>query len=103
MKIINTTVGGEPVLVVHQPSSDTTTAFSARARGRKLSFRAANPNASELVDAETGSRWDAYGACTAGSMAGATLESLTLEPEYWFAWSEFHRGTKIFEPPPQAR
>jgi hypothetical protein len=32
-------------------------------------------------------------------MKGATLEPLILEPEYWFAWSEFHRGTKIYEPP----
>jgi len=24
---------------------------------------------------------------------------LIMEPEYWFAWSEFHPKTTIFEPP----
>jgi len=23
---------------------------------------------------------------------------LVLEPEYWFAWSEFHRETSIYTP-----
>ena len=99
VKVVNTTLGGQPVLVVHQEASDTTTAFSARAAGKTLTFKPANANASELVDDETGSRWSAYGTCLAGPLAGTTLEPLILEPEYWFAWSEFHRGTKIFAPP----
>jgi len=98
LKVLNTTLGGQPVLVVHQPASDTSTAFSARAGGRTLTFRAANANATELVDEQTGSRWTAYGTCIEGAMRGTNLESLTLEPEYWFAWSEFHRNTRIYEP-----
>jgi hypothetical protein len=23
-------------------------------------------------------------------------KTLIVEPEYWFAWSEFHQGTKIY-------
>jgi hypothetical protein len=99
IKVVNTTLGGRSVLVVHQPASDTTTAFTAHAAGKTLTFKSANANATELIDEQTGSRWTAYGACTAGPMAGTTLEPLILEPEYWFAWSEFHRGTKIFEAP----
>lgn len=34
--------------------------------------------------------------CTAGRLKGSHLAPLILEPEYWFAWSEFHPGTKIF-------
>jgi hypothetical protein len=48
-----------------------------------------------LVDRETGSRWNAYGLCIAGPLKGSRLESLVLEPEYWFAWSEFHRDTAV--------
>jgi hypothetical protein len=99
VKVVNERLGGQPVLVVHQPSSDTTTAFVARAGGRTLTFKAANPSATEMTDEQTGSRWNAYGACSAGSMQGVTLEPLILEPEYWFAWSEFHRGTKIYRAP----
>src|SRR5206468_12472463 len=82
--------------LVHQPSSDTTTAFIARAKGKTLQFRAANADATELTDKETGSRWDAYGKCLSGPLKGSQLESLILEPEYWFAWSEFHPETKIY-------
>lgn len=26
------------------------------------------------------------------------MRPLILEPEYWFAWSEFHPDTNIFQP-----
>lgn len=97
-RVINETLGNEPILVVHQSGSDTTTAFSARLNGKMLKFAAANPEATELTDQQTHSRWDPYGHCRSGSLAGSELQSLILEPEYWFAWSEFHPDTTIFEP-----
>ncbi len=97
IKVVNAQLGGQPVVVIHQPSSDTTTAFTARAGGKTLTFKTANANATELIDDQSGSHWTAYGACVSGPMAGTRLEPLILEPEYWFAWSEFHRGTRIFE------
>ena len=95
-RVINDTLGGKPILLVHQPASDTTTAFVARAGGRTLTFAAANDGATELADRETKSRWTAYGECVSGPLKGSTLETLILEPEYWFAWSEFHRDTSIY-------
>ena len=100
VRVVNDVLGGRPVLVVHQPSSDTTTAFVARAAGRTLTFDAANAEASALLDRETGSRWNAYGTCESGRLKGCTLEAIVLEPEYWFAWSEFHRETQIYTPQP---
>ena len=95
VRIINDTLGGKPIIVIHQPRSDTTTAFLARARNRTVTIVSANADGTELVD-QTGSTWSAYGECVAGPLKGLALPSLILEPEYWFAWSEFHRGTKIF-------
>ena len=95
-RVINEQIGGQLVLVVHQPSSDTTTAFIARAKGTPLQFRAANADATELIDEQTKSRWNPYGDCIAGALKGSQLTSLILEPEYWFAWSEFHPDTKIY-------
>jgi Protein of unknown function (DUF3179) len=96
-KVIQVELGGDPVVVVHQAASDTTTAFIARTRGKTLHFEAAsNAGGAELMDRETDSRWTPYGACTAGQLKGARLAPLTLEPEYWFAWSEFHTGTKVY-------
>ena len=95
-RVINERIGGQPVLVVHQPSSDTTTAFIALVKGTPLKFRAANAEATELIDEQTKSRWNPYGDCTSGAFKGSQLTSLILEPEYWFAWSEFHPDTKIY-------
>lgn len=97
-RVVNDTLGGKPIVIVHQPTSDTTTAFVARAAGKGLTFEAANAEASGLVDRETGSHWDPYGTCVSGALKGSTLEALVLEPEYWFAWSEFHRTTTIYTP-----
>ncbi len=95
-RVINDELGGEPVLVVHQPGSDTTTAFLARLNGKTLKFSASNRDGTELTDNQTHSRWDAYGSCTSGPLAGSHLTPLILEPEYWFAWSEFHTNTSIY-------
>ncbi len=100
-RVVNETLGGEPVLVVHQPGSDTTTAFLARLNGQTLKFSPANSGATELTDAATHSRWDAYGNCIAGKLAGSHLKALILEPEYWFAWSEFHPNTSVYSPAPR--
>jgi hypothetical protein len=55
---INDNIGGTPVLIVHQPGSDTTTAFSARMNGKLLKFSAANSDATSSPNLETYSRWD---------------------------------------------
>ncbi len=98
-RVVNDTVGGSPVLIVHQPASDTTTAFVAQAEEQRLRFRAADPNANKLVDLETHSTWNAYGVCIRGRMKGARLKPLILEPEFWFAWSEFHPHTQLYASP----
>lgn len=98
-RVINLELGGQPVVVVHQPDSDTTTAFVAQARSSRLRFSAANAGATELVDDETKSHWNPYGECISGALKGSQLKSLILEPEYWFAWSEFHPETKIYDAP----
>jgi Protein of unknown function (DUF3179) len=95
-KVINDQLGGESLLIVHQPDSDTTTAFESQAKGRSLTFTAANAEVTELKDEQTHSRWDAYGRCIAGPLRGSRLHALILEPEYWFAWSEFHPNTAIY-------
>lgn len=96
VQVVNDQIGGRPVLVVHQPDSDTTTAFVSQWKERTLTFTGA---ASGLTDQQTHSRWDAYGHCTAGKLKGARLQPLILEPEFWFAWSEFHPKTAIYTPP----
>src|SRR5262245_48303671 len=53
VRVVNEEIGGQPILVVNQPKSDTTTAFVARAKGMRLTFDEANAGATELIDRET--------------------------------------------------
>jgi len=98
-RVINDTVGKTAVLIVHQPSSDTTTAFDAKLSARILKFRAADAEADRLVDLETRSTWNAYGLCLSGKLKGSQLKPLILEPEFWFAWSEFRPKTEVYGVP----
>jgi len=98
-KVIQVELGREAIVVVHQTDSDTTTAFTAHAGGRELHFKPlTNTGGTELDDRETHSRWTAYGECIEGPLKGSRMKPLILEPEYWFAWSEFHPDTSIFRP-----
>jgi hypothetical protein len=99
VRVVNDQVGGVPIVVVHQPSSDTTTAFEARTNGKVLKFEAANPDASVLIDAGTRTTWDAYGLAVKGPLKGTRLKPLILIPEFWFAWSQFRPGTRLFAAP----
>jgi hypothetical protein len=95
-RVVNGKVGGTPVLIVHQPASDTTTGFEARVRDKTLRFRAVDQEAAKLADLETKSSWNAYGLCLSGPLEGSQLKPLILVPEFWFAWSEFHPQTKVY-------
>jgi hypothetical protein len=95
-RVVNDRVGGLPIVIVHQPSSDTTTAFDARATGKVLTFQPANDDASSVIDLETRSTWNAYGLCLEGPLKGTQLKQVILVPQFWFAWSQFHPGTRVF-------
>ena len=95
-RVVNDRVGGLPIVIVHQPSSDTTTAFDARGKGKVLTFQAANDDASSVTDLETRSTWNAYGLCLEGPLKGTQLKQVILVPQFWFAWSQFHQGTRVF-------
>jgi hypothetical protein len=95
-RVVNDRVGGVPIVVIHQPSSDTTTAFDTRAKGKALTFQAKDADASALEDVETHSTWDAYGLCVSGRLQGTQLRQLMLMPEFWFAWSSFHPKTSVY-------
>lgn len=97
--VVNDRVGKSAVLIVHQAESDTTTAFEAKLNGRILKFQTADGGADRLVDLETHSTWNAYGLCVAGKHKGAQLKQITLEPEFWFAWSEFRPKTAVYAVP----
>ena len=68
--------------------------FERSIQGQVLSFRAED-NAM-IVDEQTGSRWNIFGAATAGELAGAQLRQINAFPHFWFAWAAFHPDTKLY-------
>jgi hypothetical protein len=102
-RVVNDRVGGLPILIVHQPPSDTTTAFEARAGNRTLMFEAASDDAGVLVDRETRTTWNAYGLGLEGPLRGTQLKPVVLIPQFWFAWSQFRPGTRVFTANPPVR
>ena len=79
--LLNDEVGRKPVLVLYSAANDTTTVFSRRLHGRTLEFHAVTDAAEEtLVDNQTGSKWTAYGECTAGKLKGPTARHHRCRP-----------------------
>lgn len=95
-RVVNDRVGGQPIVIVHQPSSDTTTAFDARANGKRLTFQPTDDVATSILDVETRSIWNPYGLCLEGRLKGTQLKQVILVPQFWFAWAQFHPGTRIY-------
>ena len=92
-RVVNDQPGGEPVLVVYVPDSDTVTVFARRLGTRTLTF---NLRGSDLVDGETGSRWNAYGECLDGELKGSRLKALVGVRQFWWAWAAFYPGADIY-------
>jgi len=101
--VVNERLGGVPVVVIHQPASETTTAYDARVKDRVLRFDEANAGATSVVDRETHTTWNAYGLAVKGPLKGTQLKPLILIPEFWFAWSQFRPGTRLFSAAPPRR
>ena len=95
-RVVNERVGGRPLVIIHQPESDTTTAFDARVNGKVLRFDAANAGASAVTDRETRSTWNAYGLAVDGPLKGTQLETVVPISQFWFAWSQFRPTTRVY-------
>jgi hypothetical protein len=74
--------------------------FRADVKGRTLHFQYDRMVAANEVqkDLETGSSWQqATGEAIDGPLKGTRLTlSVLLVPQFWFAWSQFRPGTKLF-------
>ena len=92
--VVNDQLGSEVVLLIYAPRSDTVT-FSRSLDGRTLSFEM-DPQSGDLVDVQTGSRWNAYGECVEGKSRESRLEALIGMPQFWWGWAAFHADTDIY-------
>lgn len=94
--LVNDRVGSLPVALVYSPAAGMFTAFARMFGSRELHFRRVSSDPVILEDAETNSRWNAYGECLDGELKGTKLETVTPLPSFWFSWAEFFPQTEIF-------
>lgn len=92
--VLNDRVGTLPVVLLYHAAARTHRAFARRSGARELTF-AAVAGSPEITDRETGSRWNSHGKCVEGSLKGAQLEEVLLQPSFWFSWAQFHPNTQV--------
>ncbi|MFB6362386.1 MAG: DUF3179 domain-containing protein [Halobacteriales archaeon] len=85
-------VGSEPVVVVEDPGDGGVSAFSRRIENETLTFRAGEE---ALID-QHGHRWSYDGVARSGPRAGEQLDRLATHGVFWFAWSQFHPDTAVY-------
>ena len=118
--VINDSLAGNFLLVTFDPISETAGAFDRRVEDRyltfqllpKLALQSINEKEGQgtlieegypgeeflMTDQETGSTWQALtGRAINGPLAGTALKRLPSLNSFWFAWSDFHPGTELFE------
>lgn len=102
-KVVEDTVGGEPIVVFHQPGVDSpfsasdigaASVFAPTLDGKTLKFEV-NDNGT-IVDTETQSQWNVLGRATAGPLEGKQLQSIVNGNHFWFAWAVFKPETRVF-------
>ncbi len=91
--VINDEVNDVPVLLVEDQNTGGIRVFVREVNGSPREFRIEN---NRLVD-EQGAEWSYNGTALGGSSAGTELERLNSHGIYWFAWSEFHPETDIYD------
>lgn len=101
-ELVNDTLGGEPVLVVHQPLCGLTAVFSRKLEGRVLTFGHSGllwSSCGLAYDRESQSLWlPLAGRAVAGPAVGQELRFLPFTLTTWERWQHQHPGTTVLEP-----
>ena len=102
-KVVEDTVGGEPIVVFHQPGAispfsgtdiGAAGVFAPTLDGKTLKF--AVNDEGQIVDTETQSQWNVLGRAIAGPLTGKQLQSIVNGNHFWFAWAVFKPDTRVF-------
>jgi hypothetical protein len=95
--IVQTAVGGVPIVVASLAQNLPVVAFERRVRNMVLSF-AATESPTELEDTDTHSRWwISDGVAVNGPLKGDRLTRVTTYPAFWFGWYGFFPRTEVWK------
>jgi hypothetical protein len=96
--VVNDQVGDQPVVVAYSKRGNAAYAYYRWLDGESLAFKLAeNDSILEIVDTETGSRWNAItGEAFDGPLAGKSLQRVFHTQVFWFAWRNFFPKTRLW-------
>ena len=107
---VNDTVGGQPIAVFWAAGTasaldtgaiasgrdvGTANTFSRQLEGQTLSFVY---EGEQIIDEQTGSKWNILGQAVSGELAGSQLEPVINVNHFWFSWAAFRPETRIYQP-----
>ncbi len=99
--VVNDAIAGDHVLVFYDKGTGTALAYRRSVAGHPLVFELVGEGTgvqATLTDRETGSTWMAFtGRAVDGELEGEVLERLPSHLSFWFAWSDWHPETDLFE------
>ena len=107
-RVVNDSVGGEPVVVFFKPGTrsalDATNIAESRDIGAGVAFLRESggqvltfvSDGDGFVDNESGSRWNIAGEAVAGPLTGERLDAVVHGNHFWFAWSVFRPDTRVY-------
>ena len=94
--VVNDELGGSPIAIFLDTSSDIAQVFSRQLDLRSLSFLSGD-GATFATDRETGTTWNSSGAALEGPLAGRQLIPVPhFNRLFWFSWALFKSGTRIW-------
>ncbi len=108
-KVVQDSVGGEPVVLFWQPGTlsaldegiiaDSEDAGAAGVFRRKLDDQVLTFSwrDGQIVDEETGSSWNLLGRAVKGKLQGQALRPIVHDNTLWSAWAAFKPQTRIYE------
>ncbi len=97
VRVVDDVVGGTPLVIVFDGSSESGAAYRRDPKGQVLDFQPGT-GPMKITDAQTGSEWDGLaGVATSGPSAGASLEPVPITYSFWFGWADFYPNTDLYK------
>ena len=92
-------INGEPIVLILHSDGKSVRAFSRRIEAENYDFYAVvDSSGIELMDSQTGSRWNFSGLAISGPLQGTQLREIYSLKDYWFDWKNYHPQTLIYNP-----
>ena len=94
IRLVNTELGGEPIVIVYEDVLDTVRAFARTIDGSVRKFKLTEDR---LINKTDGSSWSTDGSPIEGPLADKKLSPVPFFDVMWFAWYSFYPDTDILE------